>query len=207
MRYRDEDIVDRYLLETLDLIQEDRPLQQLVNRIFIIDELYTHSANVAKLGVQISLDVGLGEIMTRKICLAGILHDAGKTRTPKEILFKPGKLTPGEFAVIKRHSQDGYDLCKPLGVDLDVLDMILHHHEKLDGGGYPENLKTMPIQCRILVVADIFSALVEPRFYHRERTVDDAISFIGTFGGIDKDLTCRLSDIVSMPKEDCEKRE
>lgn len=206
MRYKDEELVDKYLLQALNTVEEKHELWELVSRIFIIDELYTHSANVAKLGVQLAVEMGLGEVMVRKVCLAGILHDAGKIRTPKSILFKPGKLTEGEMEVMRRHSQDGYDLCRPLGVDLDVLDMILHHHEKLDGGGYPENLRTMPIQCRILVVADIFSALVEPRFYHRERSVDDAIQFIGTFGGLDKDLVDVLPAVVSMPGSGGEKR-
>lgn len=207
MRYRDENLVDEYLLSCLEEVQENRKLRSLVDRIFVIDELYTHSANVSKLGVQLAVDAGLGDVMVHKICLAGILHDAGKTKIPKEILFKPGRLTEGEMAVMRQHPQIGYDLCNPLGVDLDVLDMILHHHEKLDGGGYPENLRTMPIQCRILVVADIFSALVEPRFYHRERSVDDALDFISTFGGLDGDLVGRLSGIVSMPAgEEMEKR-
>ena len=202
MRYRDEDFVDKELLSCLEEVQDNQKLRSVVDRIFVIDELYTHSANVAKLGAQLAMDAGLGSVMIHKICLAGILHDAGKTEVPKEILFKPGKLTEGEMAIMKWHPQIGYDLCKPLGVDLDVLDMILHHHEKLDGGGYPENLRTMPIQCRILVVADIFSALVEPRFYHRERSVDDALQFISTFGGLDGDLVGRLSGIVSMPGEE-----
>lgn len=202
MRYKNEDLVDRYLLDALESIQGDKRMQSLVNRIFIIDELYTHSANVAKLGTQLALDVGLGDVMVRKICLAGILHDAGKTKTPKDILFKPGKLTDDELAVMKRHSYDGYEMCRDLGVDFDVLDMILHHHEKLDGGGYPENLKVMSVQCRILAVADIFSALVEPRLYHRERSVDDAISFISTFGGIDQALVGRLGSVVDMPDQD-----
>lgn len=197
MRYKDENLVDEYLLAALEEINRNQDLQSVVNRLFVIDELYTHTANVAKLGVQLAMDMGLPDEMVRKICMAGVLHDTGKILTPKDILFKPGKLTDIEFAVIKRHSFDGYNLCKGAGVDEVVLEMVLRHHEKLDGTGYPGvSGNKLPVQCTILTVADIFSALVEPRLYHRERTVDDAFAFISTFEGLDQMLVSRLKDLV-----------
>lgn len=198
MRYKDENLVDEYLLSALESINGNHALQSVVNKLFVIDELYTHTANVAKLGVQLAMDAGMDDTMVRKICLAGVLHDTGKIMTPKDILFKPGKLTDIEFAVIKRHSKDGYNLCRGTGVDDDVLEMILRHHEKLDGSGYPDHKSDIPPQCAILTVADIFSALVEPRLYHRERSIEDAFSFISTFDGLDQALVGRLKELVKM---------
>lgn len=198
MRYKDENLVDEYLLSALESINGNHALQSVVNKLFIIDELYTHTANVAKLGVQLAMDIGMDDAMVRKICLAGVLHDTGKILTPKDILFKPGKLTDIEFAVIKRHSEDGYNLCRGAGVDDEVLEMILRHHEKLDGSGYPGHGGDMPPQCAILTVADIFSALVEPRLYHRERSIEDAFTFISTFEGLDQALVGRLKELVKM---------
>lgn len=198
MRYKDENLVDEYLLSALESINGNHALQSVVNKLFVIDELYTHTANVAKLGVQLAMDIGLEDGMVRKICLAGVLHDTGKIMTPRDILFKPGKLTDIEFSVIKRHSQDGYNLCRGTGVDDDVLEMILRHHEKLDGSGYPGHNSEIPPQVAILTVADIFSALVEPRLYHRERSIEDAFSFISTFDGLDQALVGRLKELVKM---------
>lgn len=198
MRYKDENLVDEYLLSALESINGNHALQSVVNKLFVIDELYTHTANVAKLGVQLAMDAGMDDAMVRKICLAGVLHDTGKIMTPKDILFKPGKLTDIEFAVIKRHSKDGYNLCRGTGVDDDVLEMILRHHEKLDGSGYPDHKSDIPPQCAILTVADIFSALVEPRLYHRERSIEDAFNFISTFDGLDQALVVRLKELVKM---------
>ncbi len=198
MRYKDENLVDEYLLSALEEINGNRTLQSAVNKLLVVDELYTHTANVAKLGVQLAMDLGMPDPMVRKICLAGVLHDTGKIMTPRDILFKPGKLTEIEFAVIKRHSVDGYNLCKGAGVDEDVLEMILRHHEKLDGTGYPGVGGEIPPQCAVLTVADIFSALVEPRLYHRERSVEDAFDFISTFNGLDQALVGRLKELVKM---------
>lgn len=198
MRYKDENLVDEYLLSALESINGNHTLQSVVNKLFVIDELYTHTANVAKLGVQLAMDIGMEDAMVRKICLAGVLHDTGKIMTPRDILFKPGKLTDIEFSVIKRHSKDGYNLCKGAGVDDDILEMILRHHEKLDGSGYPGHDGDIPPQVTILTVADIFSALVEPRLYHRERSIEDAFSFISTFEGLDQALVGRLKELVKM---------
>lgn len=196
MRYKDENLVDEYLLAALEEINKNAELQSVLNRLLVIDELHTHTANVAKLGVQLAMDLELPDSMVRKICMAGVLHDTGKIMTPRDILFKPGKLTDIEFAVIRRHSKDGYCLCKNAGVDAEVLEMVLRHHEKLDGKGYPDGVTDLPVQCLVLTVADIFSALVEPRLYHRERSMDEAFEFIGTFGGLDQSLVGRLKELV-----------
>lgn len=192
MIYRDADRIDGYMVGALDHIQDNKGLRALFNRMSLIDELYTHVAGVANLGVQLALDVGLPEKDIREVALAGMLHDAGKIHTPREILFKPGKLTDDEFKAIKRHPLDSYNDCRPFVDSGDVLQMILNHHEKTDGSGYPNGTSDLSLKCRIVTVADIFSALVEPRLYHRERSVVDALEFIACFDDIDQDLVGRL---------------
>ena len=196
MRYKDEELVNEYLLEALEDVERNPALRGIMNRVLVIDELYTHTANVAKLGVQLGLELGMDNATVKKICLAGLLHDTGKILVPSNILFKPGRLTDVEFDAIKRHSRDGYNLCRGAGVDGEVLDMILHHHEKAGGGGYPDGLRSVSPQCAVLTVADIFSALVEPRLYQRERSIEAAIAFIGTFKGLDDFILSVLREVV-----------
>lgn len=200
MIYRDAAQIETYMTGALEHIQDNKGLRHLFNRMSLIDELYTHVAGVAKLGTALALDVALPEKDIREVALAGMLHDAGKIHVPREILFKPGKLTDEEFAAIKRHPLDGYEDCKPYVDNEDVLQMILNHHEKTDGSGYPNGTSDLSLKCRILTVADIFSALVEPRLYHRERSVVDALEFIACFNDIDQDLVSRLHKLVE-PEE------
>ena len=198
MRYKDENLVDEYLLSALEEINGNNLLQSVLTRLLVIDELHTHTANVAKLGVQLAMDLGLSDCMVRKICLAGVLHDTGKAMVPRDILFKPGKLTDIEFSAIKRHPRDGYMMCRSAGVDEEILEMVLRHHEKLDGTGYPDGVTDLPVQCTILTVADIVSALGEPRRYQRERPMEEAFEFIGGFNGLDQALVERLKELVKI---------
>lgn len=201
MIYKDADRIETYMTDALDKIQDNKGLRGLFNKMSLIDELYTHVAGVAKLGIQLALDVGLPENGVREVALAGLLHDTGKIYVPRAILFKPGRLTDEEFAVIKRHPLDGYNDCKQFIDSEDVLQMILNHHEKTDGSGYPNGTSDLSVKCRIVTVADIFSALVEPRLYHRERSVCDALEFIACFDDIDQDLVSRLHRLVEPEEE------
>lgn len=205
MIYKDSDRIDEYMVDALEHIQDRPGLRALFNKVSLIDELYTHVAGVAKLGIQLSLDVGLGDADIKEVALAGLLHDAGKIYVPRSILFKPGRLTDEEFAVIKGHPLNGYMACREL-VSPAVLKMILNHHRKTDGSGYPvedackagfpDGTFDLDTKCRIITVADIFSALVEPRLYHREKSVCDALEFVATFSGVDQDLVSRLHRLV-----------
>lgn len=111
---------------------------------------------------------GMGRSDVLTLTLAGLLHDIGKARIPVAILDKPGKLTPEEFDLIKRHPGFGYDYLRgQANVSEQILDAVLHHHEHLDGGGYPHGLRAGEIKdvTRILTVCDIYAALVEKRPY------------------------------------------
>lgn len=112
---------------------------------------------------------------------AALLHDIGKAVIPKRILDKPGRLSPEEFEAIKLHPAAGYDYLRKHGdVSPVIMDAVRHHHEALDGSGYPEGLKGDQIAplTRILTVCDVFAALVESRAYKAPRTPAEAVEVL-----------------------------
>lgn len=111
---------------------------------------------------------------------AGLLHDVGKIGIPEEILCKPGKLTPGEYEVIKKHPQMGYEILQPIASLSVILDGVLYHHESPDGTGYPAGLKgdEIPLVARIIHVVDTFDALTSTRAYRRAFTIEQATDII-----------------------------
>jgi len=140
-----------------------------VNLIKVSDEYtFKHSVDVAAIAMMIGREYGLSRDGIHQLGIAGLLHDVGKSKIPNEILNKPGKLTDEEFEIIKNHSLYGFEILKekncfsPL-----ILDGVLHHHEKMNGTGYPDCLKDEQISLfsKILSVADIYDALVTKRPY------------------------------------------
>lgn len=129
---------------------------------------YMHSVAVCALMVSLARQLGMDDEATRKAGLAGLLHDVGKMAIPDEILNKPGKLTDEEFNVVRNHPVAGYEiLLESKGVDAVVLDVCRHHHEKVDGGGYPDNLKgdNLSIYARMGAVCDVYDAITSNRPY------------------------------------------
>ncbi len=128
---------------------------------------FTHCVNVAVFGIGLWQFIGLGSPSElREFALGAILHDVGKSAIADEILNKPGKLTDEEFDIIKTHPQKGYELMKGQVSD-DALDIILHHHERYDGTGYPEKLKggTISDNAKVSIIADVYDALTTNRPY------------------------------------------
>ncbi|MEF8710350.1 MAG: HD domain-containing phosphohydrolase [Candidatus Accumulibacter propinquus] len=106
------------------------------------DYTYMHSVAVCALMIALARQLALDEQQTRSAGIAGLLHDLGKAAMPMDVLNKPGKLTDAEFAIIKSHPEEGYRmLLEARQVDDVALDVVLHHHEKTDGSGYPKRLK------------------------------------------------------------------
>jgi len=133
------------------------------------DYTYMHSVAVCALMVGLARQLGLNEQQTREAGLAGLLHDIGKMMMPLDILNKPGQLTDAEFQVMRSHPVRGYQALKEGGtVSQAALDVCLHHHEKMDGSGYPEKLKGEQISllARMGAVCDVYDAITSTRPYN-----------------------------------------
>ena len=130
-------------------------------------ETHGHTRRVTRHAERIARAMHLPPAEVAKVRTAAALHDVGKLHTPPEILDKPGRLTPDEFAVIRRHPVDGAEMLSGIG-DPDVTAIVRHHHERLDGAGYPDGLvgEQIPLGARIVAVADTFDAMTSSRTYH-----------------------------------------
>ena len=146
-----------------------------------VPTIYSHSAVFGHLIVDIAEEMHLSENQIRSLNYAGLLHDTGKIDIPPEIIAKREKLTSEEFSIMKSHPLKGAELIRPLEVLKPVIPIIVHHHEKYDGSGYPQGLKKdqIPIGSRIMSVADAFEAMVSSRPYKEgTRSINEAIEEI-----------------------------
>jgi len=139
-----------------------------------------HQKRVADLARAIATRMGLSPERVDGIRMAGVIHDIGKISVPAEILSKPGLLTPIEFSLIKTHSQIGYDILKDIEFPWDIATMVLQHHERLDGSGYPQGVtgERILLEARILTVADVVEAMASHRPYRPSLGIDKALAEI-----------------------------
>jgi PAS domain S-box-containing protein/putative nucleotidyltransferase with HDIG domain len=145
-----------------------------------------HHKRVSNLGSAIARAMGLADDMAESIRIAGLVHDIGNMSVPSEILSKPGRLTEMEFNFVKLHPRSGYDILKETGLPYPVAEIVLQHHERMNGSGYPQGLKgkEMLLEARILAVADVVEAMVSPRPYRPARGIDAALEEIRKNKGI-----------------------
>lgn len=132
------------------------------------DYTYMHSVAVCALMTTLAKELGLTEEETKQAGLAGLLHDLGKASIPIQILNKPGSLTDNEFDVIRQHPRIGHDLLIKANIlDTATLDVCLHHHEKMDGSGYPEGLAgdNISVFARMGAICDVYDAVTSTRAY------------------------------------------
>jgi putative nucleotidyltransferase with HDIG domain len=145
-----------------------------------------HQQRVAGLAMSIAGELGLSEWRVSGIYIAGLLHDIGKVAAPSEILNKPGPITQNEFEIIKGHCRLGSDILSKVEFPWPITTMILQHHERLNGSGYPEGLSgdRIIIEARILGVADVVEAMSSHRPYRPSLGLDKALEEIKRGRGI-----------------------
>jgi len=136
-----------------------------------------HAARVTALAVRLAEAIGVAEERVRAIRLGGPLHDIGKLALDRSLLQKAGPLDGDELEEIRTHPLRGVELVDGDGVAPEALDCILHHHERWDGRGYPDGLAgdQIPVEARILAVADAYDAMTSRRPYREALTHDEAI--------------------------------
>jgi putative two-component system response regulator len=139
-----------------------------------------HCERLAFMGVSLGIALGLDRASLLALYRGGYLHDVGKVGIPDRILFKPGKLTAEEWAIMRCHTVRGEEICRHLKSLCTVLPIIRHHHEKWDGSGYPDGLRgdQIPLLARVLQVADIYDALTSERPYKATYTAAEAIGIM-----------------------------
>jgi putative nucleotidyltransferase with HDIG domain len=145
-----------------------------------------HQERVSKLACAIAEEMKLPPDKMEVLYLSGIIHDIGKINIPTEILSKPGKLSEIEFSLIHTHPQFGSDLLKKMDLPLEVSSIVLQHHERMDGSGYPFGLSGEAIlpEARILAVADVVEAMASHRPYRSALGLDKALEEITQNRGI-----------------------
>jgi len=160
-------------------------LDDTVQAISIMVEMrdpYTagHENRVAELSVAIAGEMGLPDEQIHSIHLGGMIHDLGKIQIPAEILSMPRRLTENEYNLVKGHPQAGYDILKDIDFPWPIAQMVLQHHERIDGSGYPQGLKgeAILLEARILCVADVVEAMSSHRPYRPGMGIEVALNEI-----------------------------
>ena len=145
-----------------------------------------HQRRVADLACALGEILELPEEELDGLRLAALVHDVGKMRVPTDILTNPGKLTDAEFSIIKTHPQAGYDVLKGIEFARPVAQIVLQHHERFDGSGYPQGLSDGEIllEARILAVADVIEAMASHRPYRPALGLEAALSEVSDYSGI-----------------------
>jgi len=136
-----------------------------------------HCERLAEYSARLGEQLNLPEEQLVALRRAGIVHDVGKVAIPDAILLKPGGLTPEEWTIIRQHSVIGERICAPLKSFRLVVPIIRHHHEKLDGSGYPDGLRgdAIPVTARVLQIVDVYDALTTERPYKKAFSVTDSL--------------------------------
>lgn len=182
---------DRVVAEQQGYLQRIQDgLQDTVQAIAATVEMrdpYTagHQRRVADLAAAIAGEMGLPHEQVYAIHLAGIVHDLGKIAIPAEILSKPARLSEIEYSLIKSHPQTGYEILKDIDFPWPVAQMVLQHHERIDGSGYPQGLQgdAILLEARILAVADVIEAMASHRPYRAGLGLDAALQEIHDHSG------------------------
>lgn len=195
-RQRAETLAAEVRRATADILDRERETITRLSRAaeFRDPETGAHIQRMAHYSALIAGQLGLGEAFAEALLMAAPMHDVGKLGIPDTILLKPGRLTPEEFTVMKRHPQIGHDILKDSSSSILRLGaaIALTHHEKFDGSGYPQGVAgdAIPIEGRIVAVADVFDALTSSRPYKPAWPIARAIALLREGRGSHFDPAC-----------------
>jgi len=159
-----------------------------------------HSDRLAECAVQLGKSLGMSERDLEELRLGCLLHDIGKVAVPDSILLKPGRLNPQETEIMRQHPVSGEQICAPLKLFRPILPIIRHHHERMDGSGYPDGLagEEIPLKARILRVADVYDSLINERPYREALTSEEALEILrqeAAYGWMDVALVWKFARI------------
>jgi hypothetical protein len=178
------------------MIAQQQSLKDFVRVIASTVEMrdpYTagHQQRVSHLAIAIAREMGLSEHTVSGLELAALVHDVGQINIPAEIMCRPGKLNEYEYLLIKQHPQTGYETLKDIRCPWPIATIVLQHHERMDGSGYPQGLKGDQIlpESRIMSVADVAEAMLSHRPYRPARTMDEVIAELESGSGTRYDKT------------------
>lgn len=204
---RNHEISRLYDLLQRDFNREmDNVLEFVISLSNVIEakDSYTdgHTRRVADVAIGIGRRMGLDEKQVKVLDVAAVIHDIGKVGTPEWILNKSGSLSHEEFDVMKEHPEMGAKIIRPISALKECIDPVLHHHEKIDGSGYPHGLKgdEISIESRIISVSDIFDALYTKRPYRDALSIEAVKEIIKKdceSGKLDKSVVKHLFEMIT----------
>jgi putative nucleotidyltransferase with HDIG domain len=139
-----------------------------------------HQRRVSNLARGIATEMGVSEAQIQGVRMAGVIHDIGKISVPGEILSKPGNISQNELGIIKEHPQVGYNILKTVDFPWPIAQIVLQHHERMDGSGYPNGIsgENILLEARILAVADVVEAMASHRPYRAALGINVALNEI-----------------------------
>jgi putative nucleotidyltransferase with HDIG domain len=163
-----------------------------------------HTEEVVRLAVAVAAELGLDLDAVRNVELGAVLHDIGKVRVPESILNKPGPLTDEEWKVMKTHPEVGEHILRPIQSLNGILPIVRHHHERWDGGGYPDKLsgRAIPLGARIVSVCDAYRAMTEDRPYRKALSSLEARKELNEGSGSQFDPDCVEAMIRALDRRD-----
>lgn len=160
-----------------------------------------HCRRVSEYSALLAIQYGLPSEMTATIRLGALLHDLGKLTIPPRILSKPGRLTDREWERLRNHPEAGVAMVDRLGFDPSIAEIVLYHHERMDGSGYPDGMlgDSIPWPVRIVSVMDAYDALTSPRAYREALSIDAARSLLAREAG-ERYCPWVVSGLLSIPR-------
>lgn len=168
-------------------------------------DAYTHARAVEALSVEVAQRLPVCAPLVGELRLGAFLHDIGKLEVPRRILRKPGPLTAREWATMRRHPEIGVALLSPIIQSERALAIVLLHHERWDGTGYPHGLVggEIPLTARIVAVTDAFLAMIEPRLYRPQRSREQALFELRGNAGGQFDPACveAVCEVLTSPRD------